>query len=106
MVLFVPVCNSLLHPFSGVGNRVLVDVETIEPESETNNNNNLETKSERSRDGVCRQVGNLSEDSEAPTLELESDNDKLETDSEDSRDTGHCGVEYGALLDLHFCSQK
>ena len=70
MVLFVPVCNSLLHPFSGVGNRVLVDIETIEPESETD------------------------------------DNDNLETDSEDSRDTGHCGVEYGALLDSYFCSQK
>jgi len=40
----------------GVENRTLEDLETIEPESETDDDN-PELESEMSRDGVCRQVG-------------------------------------------------
>ena len=47
----------------------------MEPELETDNDN-LEPESEMPGDGVCRQVRNSSEDSEASILELESDIDE------------------------------
>jgi len=56
----------------------------MEPESETDDDN-PELESKMSRDSVCCQAGNLSEDSEAPISESESDSDKLDTDFEHSR---------------------
>jgi len=47
----------------------------MEPESETDNDN-PEQESEMPGDGVCRQMGNSSEDSEASISEAESDIDK------------------------------
>jgi len=47
----------------------------MEPESETDDNN-LEPESEMSGDGVCHQVGNTSEESEASISEPESAIDK------------------------------
>jgi len=40
----------------GAENRILEDLETIEPESETDDDN-LESESEMSRGGACHQVG-------------------------------------------------
>jgi len=51
------------------------DSETMEPESETDDDN-LERESEMPGDGVCHQVGNSSEDSEASISEAEPDIDK------------------------------
>ena len=56
-------------------NRTLEDLETIEPESETDDNN-PESESEMPGGGVCRQVGYLLEDSEASISEPGSDIDK------------------------------
>ena len=90
----------------GPRNKILVrDLKTMEPESGTNNDN-LETESKRSRDGVCWWLENFSEDSEALLLKPELDNNNLETDLEYSGYKEHCRVEYGALLDLRFCSQN
>jgi len=47
----------------------------MEPESETDDDN-LEPESEMPGEGVCRQVGNSSEDSEASIAEVEPDIDK------------------------------
>jgi len=64
----------------------------MEPELGIDDDNS-ETVSERSRNRICCQVGNLSEDSKASTLKLELDNNNLETDSKHSRYKEHCPVE-------------
>jgi len=77
----------------------------MEPEPETEDNNS-KTESERSGNKVCWWVGNLSQDSKASTSKPGSDSDKLETDSEYSGYKEHCRVEYKALFNSCFCSQK
>jgi len=90
----------------GAEDRALVDNwETMEPELETDDNN-PEPESEMPGDGVCRQVRKSSEDSEASISESESNSDKWETDWEYSGYEVYYRVEYGALLDSCFRSQK
>ena len=61
---------------------------------------------ERSGNGSCHRVGNLSEDFEVSILELESDSDNSDIDSEHSGYKECCKVKYRALLDSCFHSQK